>query len=84
MWKTLLNIVDSPRLHPASFSRIRRHSLRPHTSELRLSPTPRPFTDPVRSQTCNIRRLIRRLCSALNRISAKANNSRSSQAICSR
>ena len=45
---------------------------------------PAPVAAAARVHTCNIRRLIRRLCSAVNRISAKTNSSRSSQAICSR
>ena len=83
MWPTLLNIVDIPRLIPASSQRI-------GDARAGLTATNRPLHRSCarcRScalHTCSMRRLIRRLCSAVNRISAKANSSRSSQAICLR
>jgi len=84
MWCTLLNSMDIPRLSPASIIE--------HIGDARagLTAANRPLHRSCarcRScalHTCSMRRLIRRLCSALNRISAKANSSRSSQAICPR
>jgi len=83
MWHTLLNIVDIPRPIPTSSRRIgdTRAGLTPRVARLI---SPEPVAAHARLHTCNMRRLIRRLRSAVNRISAKANSSRSSQAICPR
>mgnify|MGYP003439376102 FL=1 len=83
MWPTLLNIVDIPRLIPASIQRIG-DAHAGLTSANRASHQSCARCRSCALHTCSMRRLIRRLRSAVNRISAKANSSRSSQAICPR
>ena len=84
MWPTLLNIVDIPRLIPASIIQHPGDARACLTAASRGPHRPQPVAAHARLHTCNMRRLIRRLRSAVNRISAKANSSRSSQAICPR
>ena len=84
MWFTLMNIMDIPRLNPSSIIQHRGDARACLTAASHGPHRLEPVAAHVRHHTCNICRLIRRLCSAVNRISAKANSSRSSQAICSR
>ena len=84
MWFILLNIVNIPRRSPASIIQHPGDARACLTAASRGPHRPQPLAAHARRHTCNICRLIRRLCSAVNRISARANSSRSSQAICSR
>lgn len=78
---TTLNIVNIP--HSALLRRSRIGDVRTGLTAPSRAPHPCPHTH-ANHHTCSIRRLIRRRCSAVSRISAKVNSSRSSQTISSR